>query len=88
MKHVKSIVVFLLVFSSRIACFVIDEPGEITLGGNIAESGVVISIQSDNVILDLDNNMITSGTIGIQVNPGITNVLIKNGFIHSCTVGI
>jgi len=46
-----------------------------------------ITIASSNVILDLNQNKITGGTHGVQINTGLANVTVQNGIILSTLGG-
>lgn len=69
----------------------ITQPGIYCVGENLtinAQAGFAVSIQSDNVILDLNDNQVIgagSGTSGVIIN-GKNNIIIRNGSIRNMSL--
>ncbi|MGE4169016.1 MAG: hypothetical protein AB7E68_05675 [Candidatus Babeliales bacterium] len=69
-------------FSGLYATFIIDRAGSYSLGGDLIDPGVdVVQISASNVIFDLSENTISLGSNGIVIDPGISNVTVRNGRI-------
>lgn len=80
------IIGFLLVLNNPLFAMVIDLPGEVQLGGNLIDTGVdLITITTNNVILDLGEHAIAGGINGIKINEGLSNIIIRNGAISNVT---
>jgi hypothetical protein len=65
---------------------VISSPGLYTFGTdrfNIGYSGDMISVQSNNVTLDLNTHVVGGSINGIVIESGVSGVVIENGFISS-----
>lgn len=84
-KLIFLIVILQLINFVSILPYTISTPGKYILGDNIVETGNVISIQADNVILDLSQHIISGGINGIVVESGNTGIVIKNGFVTDLT---
>ncbi len=82
---------FLIIFFSPLLFYfliintsvVFDKPGNYLMGDNLLETSTAIRISADRVYLDLNKNLITGGTDGIVIDPGVSNVTISNGLIAS-----
>ncbi len=85
MKQIKKLFLLIIINSISVGMsngFIINESGSFELGGDLLETGTdVITIQANNVSLDLNNKIITGGLNGITVKPGYGNIDISNGFI-------
>jgi len=69
---------------STVNALIIDQPGNFDLGGDLTETGTdAIIIQTSNVDLDLNGNIISGGQTGIKVKAGSANVRIRNGFVSN-----
>jgi len=64
--------------------FTITEPGLYCLAEDVTLSGTGIIIESDNVILDLNEHQMIGGVVGISVLSE-ANVIIKNGIVRDQT---
>jgi hypothetical protein len=87
MKKLLLSFLFFISFSS-IYAITITQSGFFTLGGDITESGQVITISVSNITVDLGGYVVSGGTNGIVVNAGLSNVVIRNGRINNNTQGI
>ncbi len=71
--------------------YVITEPGKYTLCSNVSNltnfSGSAISIQANNVTLNLNSYTIdwTGGSIGVEVTSGVQFITVGNGIIQNAT---
>lgn len=72
-----------LIYVSGIQAFIIDQPGQYNLGGNLFETGDVITIAASSVILDLEQHLVGGGIRGIVINDNLTGVTVRNGVITS-----
>lgn len=81
------VVWFLIVGLGKLEAFPIDQPGEYTLEASFSETGTVVIIAASNVTLNLAGRTLSGGT-GILINSGLSNIIIKNGIIDKCSVGI
>lgn len=75
--------IFLVSFGLATAhTIVIDQPGFISLGNDINEPGFdFFQITVSNVILDLNEHVISNGDSGVIVDPDLSNIIIRNGTI-------
>lgn len=78
----------ILLYSTSLLGYTIDQSGLTVIGAEVLESGDVITISVSDVTLDLDGNRVTGGDNGIIIDSGLSNITIQNGFIESNTVGI
>lgn len=78
--------------------FVINNPGLYCLAPNVAispnltgrlvlTSGTAITVNTNNVIIDFNDTILEGqgGAIGIAINSGVQNVIIRNGTIRAMT---
>ncbi len=71
-----------LVATFQLNALIIDESGSFELGGDLIDTGTdIITIQANNVALDLSGKIIAGGLNGITVKAGYSNIDIFNGFI-------
>ncbi len=75
-------------FFHKLEAFVIDKSGEYTLESSFSETGTVVIIAASNVTLNLAGRTFSGAFIGILINSGLSNIIIKNGIIDGCSVGI
>lgn len=81
-ERISLCVLSIFLFHSTVFSYVIDTEGELILGDDIFEiTGDVVTIAADNVKVDLDGHIIAGGATGIVINPGVSNVQIKNGVV-------
>ena len=73
--------------SVKLEAFTIDQPGEYTLESSFNETGTVAIIAASNVTLNLAGRTLSGGT-GILINSGLSSIIIRNGIINTCSVGI
>lgn len=83
MKYIKkSLLSAFLIVTFPLSAFIIDNPGNYNLGGDLVDTGTdIITIQANNVDLNLGGKLISGGLNGITVKPGFANIRIRNGFI-------
>jgi hypothetical protein len=82
----KKIALLLFFVFSPLAAVIIDREGDFTLGGNYVIPGTdVITIQANNVDLNLNGKIVAGGLNGIKVKSGFSNIRIRNGFIAQVT---
>ncbi|MCB9838291.1 MAG: right-handed parallel beta-helix repeat-containing protein [Phycisphaeraceae bacterium] len=74
------------------APIVLNSAGSYVLTSNVTRlTGAVIEIKSGGVTLDLNGFSVVGagvGTVGIQIDTGLTGVTIRNGNVHACERGI
>jgi hypothetical protein len=76
-------------------CSLIDAPGNYIYGGDIHENptepnDAAVCVTSSDVVVDIGEHLIvqenmTSGFVGVRVNPGLKNVIIRNGELRNLT---
>ena len=70
------------------AVYTISNEGSYYLGGNLTiSSGNAITVAANNVTIDLQGFELigTGGSAGVLINPGISNVTVRNGTIRNFT---
>ena len=92
-KILNFIVVFVSFSLVTAHTIVIDQPGFISLGDDINESGFdLFQITASNVILDLSEHIISNGNSGVVIDSDLSNIIIRNGTItnqanHGISIG-
>ncbi|OQA36322.1 MAG: Lactonase, 7-bladed beta-propeller [Candidatus Dependentiae bacterium ADurb.Bin331] len=90
-----SISIFQVTLPESTPTWIISQPGKYKLGDNYqavpAITGPIIQITASGVELDLGDYIInqnndTTGVTGISIDPGLTDVTIKNGIIRNATL--
>lgn len=77
----KFILTLLFLMNSFLYGVVIDQSGKYVIGDNIIESNIGLSITASQVIIDLDQHVVSGANFGIVIQPGVQNVLVYNGAI-------
>lgn len=73
---------FIMCLCSNLFGYIIDFSGKFTLGFDLLETGTdAIIIQANNVVLDLDDHIVSSDNNGIVVKAGTSGVVVFNGFV-------
>jgi hypothetical protein len=90
MRTKTMMLIVLLAAKALQGTFVIDTPGQYTLGGDLFEDpGVdIILITTNGVLLDLEEHVLSSGLAGIRIDPNLSQIEIRNGQIIGVDIGI
>jgi hypothetical protein len=79
--HCIAVIVYLLLYVP-LNPDTISKAGIYTLNANVVNtSGTTYSITTSNIILDLNNYMITGSAVGVSISANMANITVKNGTI-------